>query len=312
MSALVLALNPSVDVEWRVDHVRWEEKNSIHSERRWPGGKGVNVARWLKFLGSPSTLLLPLGGQSGKEISNDLRREKISMATVPVSDPTRVNVIVTTKSQGQLRFNPPGPKISFREWQSIGQKTKVLLRRAETMVLSGSLPRGIGVGAYAQFVRLGRQSSVKVVLDCDGDPFREALAAKPFLVKPNEFELAQWCGTPLKTESELVHAAQKLSTKTEGWVLVSRGAKGAMLLHADEEQLLVATAPKVPVVNTVGAGDALLAAVVWQIEKQASPVEWLRWGIAAGTAAVQRRAGELPSFSEVKQLAAKIRIKAIP
>ena len=78
MSALILALNPSIDAEWRVADVLWEEKNNVQSERRWAGGKGINVARWLKYLGGRPQLLLPLGGPSGQELVGCLRREKIS------------------------------------------------------------------------------------------------------------------------------------------------------------------------------------------------------------------------------------------
>ena len=76
-STLVLALNPSIDAEWRVDDLLWEEKNDVRSERRWAGGKGINVARWLKHLGGRPQLLVPLGGKPGAELAGYLRAEKI-------------------------------------------------------------------------------------------------------------------------------------------------------------------------------------------------------------------------------------------
>src|SRR5512136_1634064 len=112
MSTLILALNAAIDVEWRVDVVRWEEKNNIRSERRWAGGKGVNVARWLRHLGGKPQLLLPLGGQPGVELARHLREEKLPAEIIPLCQPTRVDVIVTTAAGRQLRFNPPGPQWS--------------------------------------------------------------------------------------------------------------------------------------------------------------------------------------------------------
>src|ERR1043165_4308390 len=91
MPALVLALNPSIDAEWRVDDVLWEEKNNVHSERRWAGGKGINVARWLKHLGGKPQLLLPLGGKTGSELAGYLRAEKIPTHIIRLGEPTRVN-----------------------------------------------------------------------------------------------------------------------------------------------------------------------------------------------------------------------------
>ncbi len=76
MPALILALNPCIDAEWRVDDVQWEEKNNVRSERRWAGGKGINVARWLKHLGGKPFLLLPLGGKTGAELAGYLRDDR--------------------------------------------------------------------------------------------------------------------------------------------------------------------------------------------------------------------------------------------
>src|SRR5262245_64206789 len=89
-AVLVLALNPSIDAEWRVDDVLWEEKNNVHSERRWAGGKGINVARWLQHLGSQPQLLLPLGGKTGGELAGYLRAEKIPAHVIRLREPTRV------------------------------------------------------------------------------------------------------------------------------------------------------------------------------------------------------------------------------
>jgi len=109
-----VALNPSIDYEWKVDDVQWEEKNIVQSERRWAGGKGVNVARWLQHLEGESRLLLPLGGETGRELAGFLRQEKLAAEIIPLRQPTRVNVIVTTAARGQLRFNPKGPELSGR------------------------------------------------------------------------------------------------------------------------------------------------------------------------------------------------------
>jgi 1-phosphofructokinase family hexose kinase len=328
MSILVVALNPSVDVEWRVADVQWEEKNVLESERRWPGGKGVNVARWLRFLGSKSTLLIPLGGNTGEEMRLGLERDEAHLELVRISEATRANVIVTTNSGRQLRFNPPGPKISARKWKEIVARFRTSVkicssRREEAhfnsiaakvskkleprqlgsyeeasvglVVLSGSLPRGVPVTAYKQLIKEATRAGVKVLLDCDGAPFAEAVPAKPFLVKPNEHELSIWIGRKLKTDKALLDAARELSKVTSGWVLLSRGARGGVLINAADGQMFVEKAPQIKVQNTVGAGDAMLAAVASQVVIGAPPCEWLRRGIATGSTAAQLKAGELPA-----------------
>lgn len=294
MSALILALNPSIDAEWRVADVLWEEKNNVQSERRWAGGKGINVARWLKHLGGKPKLLLPLGGLSGAELAGYLRGENISSDIIPLREATRVNIIVTTDTGRQVRFNPLGPKLAPREWRNVLTVLEKHLDRVKLLVLSGSLPRGIPVDAYAQILRLAHGFDVKAVLDCDGAPFAAAVAARPFLVKPNEHELRLWRNRSLRSEKEILQAARALSEETRGWVLVSRGGKRSLLVNVAENFQRFATPRKVTPRNTVGAGDSLLAAVARQIQLGSSPAEWLRQGLLTGTQATQLLAGALP------------------
>lgn len=292
---VVVALNPSIDAEWRVDGVRWEEKNNVLSERRWAGGKGINVARWLKHLGENPQLILPLGGASGSELAGYLRAEKIAARVISIAEATRVNVIVTTKTQGQLRFNPLGPRLSAAEWCEVLNAIGASLRHANCLVLSGSLPRGLPVNAYAQIILLARTAKVPVLLDCDGPALAGAIRAKPFLVKPNEHELAEWSrNAGLDSVGDIKQSARQLSRKTRSWVFVSRGAKPALLVNAVENVELTAAPPKFRPRNTVGAGDALLAAVAHQVIRHASPADWLRAGLATGSAATQLAAGCLP------------------
>ena len=295
---LVLSLNPAVDVEWRVDTVRWEEKNQVLLERRWPGGKGINVARWLAHLGSNPHLLIPLGGRNGDELKTGLREQGLRISTITLRESSRANVVVTTAAGKQLRFNPLGPKLSAREWSEVLAAAMKHLDRANLMILSGALPRGVPVTAYSQLLRIGNRRSAKAILDCDGAALRAGISAKPFLTKPNEFELEQWWRKPLRTESAVVRAARTLAEATEGWVLVSRGPKGALL--AGPGTVLACRAPAVRVCNTIGAGDALVAAVAAHIDTP--PEEWLRWGVATGTAATECTAGELAPLRRIKKL----------
>jgi fructose-1-phosphate kinase PfkB-like protein len=323
MCILVLALNPSIDAEWRVDDVLWEEKNNVQSERRWAGGKGINVARWLKFLGGKPLLLLPLGGQPGAELAGDLRDERIPASIIHLGEATRVNVIVTTNAGRQMRFNPLGPKLSRKEWDNILKSverhlkrmcakpsragdsgrdslrtvdhgSREVMRPAGLLILSGSLPRGVPVTAYAQLIRLALRFGVRTLLDCDGPAFAAAIKARPFLVKPNEHELTQWWRKPLRSEAELVRAAHALSEQTRAWVLVSRGSKRSLLINCAEGFQFAATPPRVKPRNTVGAGDALLAAVARQIQQGKLPEQWLKVGLKVGSVATQRLAGRLP------------------
>ena len=307
---LIVALNPSIDVEWRVDDVRWQEKNSIQSERRWAGGKGINVARWLQHLNASPRLLLPVGGRNGEELACGLKTERLNFKSIPLRAETRANIIVTTTAARQLRFNPAGPKLSGAEWKQFRKGFQRELVDAKLAVLSGSLAPGLPPDAYGQLIKLAEASGVECLLDCDGPPFAAAIRAKPYLVKPNLHELEQWRGKPLRSQAAIRAAASSLAELTQRWVLVSLGADGGVLLDAILEEHYEAAAPKQKAVNTVGAGDAMLAAIAKAIADDLPPDEWLRMGVACGSAAVGFPAGVLPPLELIRELQNKVRVKA--
>jgi 1-phosphofructokinase family hexose kinase len=304
---LVASLNPAVDVEWRVESVRWEEKNQILSERRWPGGKGINVARFMAHLGGEPRLLIPLGGTNGDEMARGLRSLRLSFCPIALREPSRANVVVTTAAGQQLRFNPLGPRISSAKWREVLTAAKRELKRADLLVLSGALPRGVPRTAYAELIKLAHKAGVKSILDCDGAALKAGVQARPFLVKPNEFELAQWCGKRLRSEASVARAALTLSEATGGWVLVSRGPKGALVVG--NGRMLSCRAPSVGVLNTIGAGDALVAAVALGIRRGCAVEEWLAKGVATGTAVTECRAGELPTRRRIDALGKLVTMK---
>jgi 1-phosphofructokinase family hexose kinase len=306
---LVVSLNPAVDVEWRVESVRWEEKNQILSERRWPGGKGINVARFIRYLGGDPQLLIPVGGGNGEEMTRGLRHWRVPVCAIPLRESSRANVVVTTSAGKQLRFNPLGPRLSPPEWREVLTTAKRQLKRADLLILSGALPRGVATTAYAELIERAHQAGVKSILDCDGAALKAGIRARPFLVKPNEFELAQWYGKPLRSDASVARAALTLSEATGGWVLVSRGAKGALLVGSGKS--LSCPVPSVRVLNTIGAGDALVAAVALAVRRNSPVEEWLAQGVAAGTAVTECRAGELPGRRRVDEITRRVRAQLL-
>lgn len=304
---LVVSLNPAIDCEWEVERVQWEEKNNILRERRWAGGKGSNVARWLQHLGAEAELLVPLGGETGKELAGYLRTAKVRTHIVPLKQPTRVNVIVTARAGGQMRFNPLGPILSRLEWAAVISKLKT--HCCDTVIFSGALPRGVPANAYKVLIAVVRKLGAQAILDCDGTAFAAGIEAGPEFVKPNEHELQCWWGPPVK---DLFEAVASLSEKTGGWVVVSQGREGAIIWNSQGRVGFSAHAPKVPIKNTVGAGDAMLAAIVRRRQIGAPAQEWIRWGVATGTAAVACDGGALASTEAIRKIAHQVRITPFP
>lgn len=306
---LIFSLNPSVDVEWKVPQVVWEEKNNILSERRWAGGKGVNVARWFRLLGGNGLLVLPLGGTTGQEMRTFLEGEKLPFHAIPIAETTRANIIVTTEQRRQLRFNPLGPELSSQDWNAIYD---LLKEDYSTVIFSGALTRKAPPETYRTLLELcARKGSVQTILDCDGEAFAQGVKGKPFLVKPNASELAQWAGRPLARPEEVVQAARELAQETTGHVLVSLGAEGALMVWntgAGDPRIFRAHTPQVTVLNTVGAGDSLLAGVAFGLSTGKQAEDCLRMAIATSSLAVSKPAGVLPTREEVQQFFSKIEV----
>lgn len=302
MAALVISLNPAVDCEWRVKAVLPEEKNEILEEVRWPGGKGINVARWLTWLAEPNRLFLPLGGDTGRELAQGLRAEGLTFSRFPLKEPNRVNVVVTQESGPQFRFNQTRPQLDRATSRRLVARAAELARRADPVVISGTLAFGAPAESYAQIAATARRARRRVFLDCDREPFNRALQESPFLVKPNEFELAQWAGRKLSSLEAVARAAAELSRVTGGYVLVSRAGSGALLVSEKAGIQLSAGVPAVNVRNTVGAGDAMLAGAIAASNRSDQPANWLRWAIATGCAATEVPPGKLPTRRRWQQL----------
>lgn len=311
MSIQVIGLNPAVDVEWRIEGYNWNEKTIIQASRSWAGGKPPNVARWLRFLGAESELLMPCGGEAGKLILRDLSGWGVKVKRVRIHEETRTNVMITPEVGRQLRFNPKGPKLSPAEWQAVFEKAERGFRKHSLTILSGSLPRAASHGIHARLVRSARSMKRRVILDCDGKALELGARAKPFMVKPNRFELAQWSGRDLRTRLHFKDAARQLSSVTGAWVFVSLDAGGGMLVNSKKGVSLIASVPKVKALNEVGAGDALLAQLGFRVEKTDDPVEWLKWSLATGTAFVQVPAGMKIKRAEISRLARQVDVKAL-
>ena len=309
---LVVCLNPAIDVEWRVDKILREEKNSILETRRWAGGKGINVARWLQHLGIPARVLLPLGGSSGKRLRTLLRAENIPAAVIPISEATRENVVITEAGGAQFRFNQPGPRMNRRESQTIFSRFRQELAAGTThVVLSGSIPLGFGQACYAEMIELARMHAIKAFVDCDGPVFAQAAIARPFLVKPNEFELQQWAASRHPGAIPTRQAAAELGGVTGGWVTVSRGPKGAWLFQGNEPAL-AAKAPRISVLNSLGAGDAFLAGLISGFVDNSTAADTLSVAVAAGTAAVGCAPGELPTRRRMAAMHRCVKVRRLP
>ena len=276
-----LTINPSIDYVMEMDELKPGKMNRSKSTYMLPGGKGINVSTVLKRLGMENVAVLPIAGFSGEKLLEMISKENLSYDAFRLQEgDTRINVKVLGKNETEL--NAEGPSLTEEERELFIEKFECLTE-GDYLVLSGSVPKALGGQFYAAIMKKLHQRGVKIVVDTIGDNFVNALENKPFLVKPNKEELENLFAVKADTDEELLELAKKVQTMGAENVLVSLGDKGAFLVTKDNK-VLQKNAPKGQAVNTVGAGDSMVAGFLAGYLKTGDMETALKRGIAAGSA----------------------------
>lgn len=245
------------------------------------GGKGINVSRVLSVLGIENTALGFVAGFTGKALEEELRNAGLHTRFFHVTGGmTRINVKVSAGEETEI--NGQGPHIGAEDMERLFALLDSL-EPGDMLVMSGSLAAGMAPDSYGAILQRLSGRGVDAVVDAAGETLRSALRYRPFLIKPNHPELAEFFGRKLDNESEIGECARALQSMGARNVLVSMGAEGALLV--DETGICHRiTAPRGNVVSTVGAGDSMVAGFLAGWLGSGSYAEALRLGAAAGSA----------------------------
>lgn len=311
MSKIVtITFNPCIDKNTTVDTLIAEKKLRCSPPVFHPGGGGLNVSRGIKRLGGETLAIYPVGGYSGKFLEKLVNEEGIVSRIIEIGQHTRENLIVVDKSNNQqYRFGMPGPVLEEKEWQ---QCLHALEEEKDVSFIaaSGSLPRGVPMDIYARIASIAKKKKAKMIIDTSGEALQHAVNEGVFLIKPNLAELSSLAG---KTEvhAEMVDdVAKEIIGKGKcEMMVISLGAAGAMVVSKDEIFQMVP--PVVKRKSTVGAGDSMVAGLVYSIANGSSCRDALRFGIACGTAATLNEGTELFQKEDVEKLLPLVREVAV-
>jgi 6-phosphofructokinase 2 len=267
-----------------------------------PGGGGINVAKGMKRLGGDVTALVLAGGRNGEYLKELLVREDAPFLMMDAEAETRESIVISEHtSNHQYRLVVDGPVISETISNAILQKLRSLDPFPEYVVASGSLPLGIPENYYALIAGIVREKGARFILDTSGTPLKLALKEGIYLVKPNLGELSKISGTEQLELDDVDEAAQALIAQGIcEVVVVSMGAAGAMLVTKDRYAIF--PAPAVSRKSTVGAGDSMVAGMVWSLQQGKSLEEMTMMGIACGTAATMNEGTKLFQSEDVFRL----------
>lgn len=276
-----VTFNPSLDYVVTLPKLEVGAINRTKGEEIFPGGKGINVSWVLQNLGIPTRILCFKAGFTGEEIQRLVEARGMACDLLPVVEGfSRINVKV--RAGEETAVNGQGPKIGEADLARLLKQLEAL-QPGDMLVLSGSGPSGCAPTLYGQIAHLMQERDIPCVVDATGKLLANALEAGPFLVKPNREELEDLLGRKLPTDAALIDGARELRKRGARNVLISLGGEGALLVDA-YDVVHRHTAPEGHMVNTVGAGDSMVAGFLAGYLRNKDYEEALHWGICAGSA----------------------------
>ena len=281
---VTLTLNPALDVSSSVPVVTPSHKLRCGPPTYEPGGGGINVSRVCQRLDEPTLAVLPVGGAVGRRVAELLVAESIEARAIPIAEETRESISIFEEATGQqYRFVLPGPSLTPAEVETCRAAIVDAASAAGCLVISGSLPDGVGDDIVADLVVA--LPHTKILVDTSGAALAAALQSGAHLVKPSARELAQVVDRALTTEADVTAAAIEVYERSRVDVLVaSIGAGGAIAIDSSGPRRF--RAPTVKVRSSVGAGDSMVAGMAVGIQRGLPLHDAVVLGIASGTATV--------------------------
>jgi 6-phosphofructokinase 2 len=313
-SIVTLTMNPALDKSTHTQRVVPEDKLRCTEVVVEPGGGGINVSRAVKKLGGNSLLLYAAGGFTGEELGLLINAEAIPAQRIPLQGSTRESFTVLEESSTcQYRFNMPGPVLTEREWERALEMAATLSPQPDYLVASGSLPPGVPEDFYVRLAQRLAGSATRLIVDTSG-PALAALVAEPapvYLIKPNLRELQDLAGHHVDDDEEIVDAARGIIAR--GGIrnlVISLGAGGVIMANAT--QAARQRTPTVPIRSKIGAGDSTVAGIVLALARGWSEAEAVRFGVAAGAAAVMTLGSELCRRDDTERLYTRMTRNLMP
>lgn len=305
---ITVTLNPAVDRTLNIDDFKAGIVNRASEVRYDIGGKGINVSKVLKNFGVDSICTGFLGGVWENLFISEIKKRQIDVSFTHIEGTTRTNTKIADQSNKVFTdVNEPGPFIKRNELDSFLNNFKSICGPEDIVVLSGGASASIPKDIYAELIKAAKEKGALTVLDADGELLREGIKEEPYMIKPNVDELKKLMNLESDKEEDIIKAAKKLIDTGINKILISLGEKGAILVT--NNGVYSCDALKVQVKSTVGAGDSMVAALVYSEINKLSEIETLGFANACGAASVSLEGTEACTIAQVKELYKQITVR---
>lgn len=296
-----VTFNPALDYAVGVKHLKLGAVNRSYSEKILPGGKGINVSIVLGNLGHPSVALGFVAGFTGREIEERTESYGAQGRFIHVAEGlSRINIKI--KSDEESEINGLGPNITPSDVQTLFTQLDSLVA-GDVLVISGSVPQVLPANIYEQIMARLAGRNIRIVVDAERALLTSVLPYHPWLIKPNNHELGAIFDVELTTRDEVVPYAKKLQEQGAANVLISMAGQGAVLV-AEDGTMVSGPAPKGTVVNSVGAGDSMVAGFIAGYLEKGTFEDAYKMGVACGSASAF--SSELTTRAEAEALLATL------
>ena len=298
---ITITFSPSIDKSASVKSLIATKKLKCDNVNLQPGGGGINVARVLSKLGAQVLAVFPSGGYTGAYFNNLLTAENVGFVSVPAQNETKENFVILDEScNNQYRFGMPSNTLLASEYEAC-LKLIASYKDAAFIVASGSLPPGVPLTIYADIAKIATSNNAKFIVDTSGPALKNAVNQTVYLLKPNLNELGFLAGIENLDILDVEKVAKDLLSKINCEIIVvSLGSQGAMLIT--KNQTYTVKPPNVEVKSTVGAGDSMLAGIIFSLSIGQNLEQALKYGVACGTAATLNSGSKLCELADIEKI----------
>lgn len=304
-----LSLNPAIDLSYEINDLKHDQKTRATKTYYDPGGTGINVGRALEKLKANSHTCCIIAGKMGEFLDSMLRRELSNIVSVQVDGETRINTTLLQASPfQQYEINAAGPAITSAQLDEIIGKFLELCGQG-VGVLTGSLPPGIPDTTYRAINIALKNQGGRAIIDAPVPVLKKTLDSNPFLIKPNLHELEILQNKSFACIEEIASETRQIVRQGTGYVCVSLGEKGAILTSSDNTYYC--NSPVIKISSTVGAGDAMVAALAYAFSQNSSPEKALKLAVACGAATAKQAGTQLFDSKDIKPFLQQVNCRAL-
>ena len=309
MKLITLTLNPAFDVHCSAEHFEACHENLAVINEREAGGKGINISRALTVNGVDNLAILAVGDANGADFCRELDKDGMKYSLITVEGRIRENITIHTKDAPETRLSFTGFDTDNSLLGEFEAKLMPIISEGDIVTFTGRVPSGVDMDAVKTFLRKIEAKGARIVIDSRSFSKDDLVEMKPWLIKPNEEEIAVYLNREISSFDSVLDGARQLYSEGIQNVMISLGAEGALLVCKDGA--IIARPPKIKALSTIGAGDSSIAGFIAAAAEGKEFAEMLRTAVSYGSAACMSAGTRPPMPNDVKSVYAQVKVETV-